>query len=421
MSGYLKYDPRSRPKPHSFRPPKRNPLVISICKRIISAQLRTKLKVTDVDIGDDDLNTLRGLLGKRCLLLPSHSGGFEPYVILYLSELLKTDFNYLAAMEAFEQSPFMGWVMPRLGAYSIIRGAPDRPSFQMTKKLLVEAKRWLVIFPEGQTVWQNDTVMPFQQGVTQIAFKALEEATGTDGDASLFCVPIAIKYAYLENMDREIDASLARLESQLFAEDDVPPQDSYDRLHRISLALLKANERKHGVSPEEDAGFDNRIQQMKTRVVSQIEQKLGVTPRHDQVLLDRIRTLFNTVDRITQEEPGPRPYEQKLMRERQQEAHDLYNDLWRVLQFIAIYGDYVTEFTTVERFMDVLCLLEMEVFGERRMWGPRQALFKVGAPVDLKDHLEAYRANKRNEVRDVTLALENSVRVMLEGLGGKKV
>jgi 1-acyl-sn-glycerol-3-phosphate acyltransferase len=413
-----KYDAHSRPRPHSFRPPKRNPLVIAICKRIISAQLRTKLKVTEVDISDADIDRLRDLLGKRCLLLPSHSGGFEPYVILYLAKLLDTDCNYLAAMEAFEQSPFMGWVMPRMGAYSIIRGAPDRPSFQMTKKLLVEAKRWLVIFPEGQTVWQNDTVIPFQQGVIQIAFKALREAVKADSDASLYCVPIAIKYVYPKNMDHEMDASLARLESQLFARDDVPPRERYDRLHRISLAVLEANERKHGVASEKDADFDDRIQKMKTRVVSEIEQKLGVTPRHDQVLLDRIRTLFNTVDRITQEEPGSTPYEQKLVHERQQEAQDLYNDLWRVLQFIAIYGDYVAENTTVERFMDVLCLLEKEVFDERRMWGPRRALVKVGAPLDLKEHGEAYRGDKRGEVRKVTLSLETSVRNMLEGLGG---
>jgi len=394
--------------------------VIAICKRIISAQLRTKLKVADVEISDDDLATLRSLLGKRCLLLPSHSGGFEPYVVLYLTKLLNTDCNYLAAMEAFEQSPFMGWVMPRLGAYSIIRGAPDRPSFQMTKKLLVEAKRWLVIFPEGQTVWQNDTVIPFQQGVTQIAFRALEEAAKSDANASLFCVPISIKYVYMKDMNDEIQASLARLESQLFAEGDAPPRDSYDRLHRISLAVLGANEKKHGVVPEEGAEFDDRIQQMKTRVVSEMEQKLGITPRHDQALLDRIRTLFNTVDRITQEEPGPTPYEEKLTRERQDEARDLYTDLWRVLQFIAIYGDYVAENTTVERFMDVLCLLEMEVFGGRRMWGPRRALVKVGTPLDLREHVEAYRADRRGEVRDVTLSLETSVRNMLKTLGERK-
>ena len=49
-----------------------------------------------------------------------------------------------------------------------------RHSFQKTRQILAEGNRWLVIFPEGQTVWQNDTVMPFQPGVVQLAFKACE-------------------------------------------------------------------------------------------------------------------------------------------------------------------------------------------------------------------------------------------------------
>ena len=78
---------------------------------------------------------------------------------------------------------------------------------------------------------------------------------------------------------------------------------------------------------------------------------------------------------------------------------------------------YVGESMTFERFMDVLCLLEMEVFKERRIWGPRKARVKVGEPVNLKDHASSYAANKRTVVQDVTLALESSVRQMLDALG----
>ena len=155
-------DPRSRPKPFTFRPPKPRRLVIAFSKLILPFEIRRKLKVSRIEIGDDDLAKLKSLQGKRCLLMPSHSGGFEPYVIMHLSKLLGDYYYYLAAMEAFEKSPIDGWFMQRLGAYSIIRGMADRPSFQMTRQLLVDARRWLVIFAEGQTVWQNDTVMPFQ-------------------------------------------------------------------------------------------------------------------------------------------------------------------------------------------------------------------------------------------------------------------
>jgi hypothetical protein len=298
---------------------------------------------------------------------------------MYLSKLLGDDYNYMAAMEAFEQSLITGWIMQRLGAYSIIRGTADRPSFQMTRQLLASGKRWLVIFPEGQTVWQNSTVIPFQQGVIQLAFKAYEDAAKKEKDSSLFCIPIAIKYVYLEDMHDEIDASLARLESKLFASEDLERLPRYDRLRRVAEAVLAANEKIHGVAPDAASSMNDRIQNMKECIVSRLEQQLEVTAPKGRVLLDRVRTLFNTVDPIVHEEPEASDYERQLALERQQAVRNLYDDLWRVLQFVAIYDGYVSESMTVDRFMDVLCLLEMEVFNERRMWARERRASRSGS------------------------------------------
>ena len=415
-SRWLDSDARNRPRPHAFRPPRENRFIGWISKRIAARTVRRKLKVTETRIDDTDLDRLRGLRGARCLLMCSHSGGFEPYVVMALSRRIGIDCYYLAAIEAFERHPFIGWFMQRAGAYSVIRGAADRPSFKTTRRILAEAKRWLVIFPEGQTVWQNDTVIPFQEGVTQLAFKGYEDACRNDPDASLHCVPMAVKYAYLGNMDAEIEASLLRLESQLLAPEADRSGSTVRRLRRLSEAVLKANEKKHGVTPAAGDALDARIQRMKETIVREIEMQLDLTPRADQDLLDRIRACFNAVDAIVNGPAEALPYEEKLLQERRDAARDLYEDLWRVLQFVAIYEGYVRELSTVERLLDVLCLLEMEVFNERRIWGPRRCIIKVGDPVNLRDYDPAYRENKRGTVRDVSLLLESRVRSMLRDL-----
>ena len=146
---------------------------------------------------------------------------------------------------------------------------------------------------------------------------------------------------------------------------------------------------------------------------------MRIMPRSDQALLDRIRALFNAVDRIIYEKPLASEYERKLQDERQQAARVLYDDLWRILQFVAIYDGYVREFMTIERFMDVLCLLEMEVFNERRMWGPRKAMVRVGDPVNLQDFFSAYTTDKRDAIQHVTLAVESQVRHMLKSLADR--
>jgi hypothetical protein len=411
----LKSDPRARPEPFTFFPPKINPLVTRLVKLGIEREIRNKLQVTDIEISDDDLQRLRKLKGQRCLLTPSHSGGFEPHIIMYLSKLLGDDYNYVAAMELFQQSPVYRWLMPRLGVYSIIRGTVDRRSFSMTRKLLAAGKRWLVIFPEGQTIWQNSVVIPFQQGVIQLAFKGFEDAAGQSEDSHLYCIPIAIKYVYLEDMHDEIDASLSRLEANLSIAEDAAPT-RYGRLQRVAESVLAAMERTHELSPASGSDMNQRIAALKEHAISGLEHQLGLKANDRQTLLDRIHALFNAVDRIVYEEPTGSEYEQHLFAERQRAASEHYEDLWRLLQFVSIYDGYVKESMTFERFLDVLCLLEMEVLRERRIWGPRKARVKVGEPIDLRDRHEAYRSNRRKTVQEVTAALESAVRTMLDGL-----
>jgi 1-acyl-sn-glycerol-3-phosphate acyltransferase len=412
------YDPRARPKPFTFYPPKTSPFWIGLVKRGLRRSIRRKLKVTEIEISDADLDRLRRLKGQRCLLTPSHSGGYEPHIILYLSKLLDDIYNYVAAIEVFEQAPINRWLMPRLGVYSIVRGAVDRQSFATTRQLLSEGKRWLVIFPEGHAIGQNSTLAPFQEGVIQLAFKGYGDARATDANAHLYCVPIAIKYVFLEDMHDEIDQSLGRLEAAVLKPSPsvLPARSRYDRLRHIAEAVLVANEKAQQVKVDPAANMNDRIQNLKAVVASKIERQLGIVPTDRQTLLDRIRAMFNAVDRIVHDEPPASEYEQRLALERQQMARTLYEDLWRLLQFVAIYDGYVHESMTVERFMDVLGLLELEIFKTRRLWGPRKACVKVGEPIDLKDHAAAYDQSKRDTVQAINSRLESTVRENLEAM-----
>ena len=416
-------DARARPEPFTFYPPKTNRLVTWLVQRGIRSSIRRKLRVTKIEISDEDLEQLRQLKGKRCLVTPSHSGGFEPHIIMYLSKLLGDSYNYVAAMELFSRSLINRLLLPRMGVYSIIRGAVDRPSFSMTRKLLATGKRWLVIFPEGETIWQNSVLIPFQQGVFQLAFKGFEDAVKTDDQAHLYCIPIAIKYMYLDDMHDEIDASLARLESKLALDAESPTPSRYRRLRRIADTVVAANEKSHDFKAPPDSDLNDRAEGLKLHAIRQLEQQLGLTSSKKQTLLDRIRALFNAVDRIVHEEPTGSEYEQQLAAERQQSVRDYYDDLWRLLQFVALHDGYVKESMTFERFLDVLCLLEMEVCKERKIWGPRVARIKVGRPIDLKDRATDYAANRRGTVQAVTKELESSVRGMLEEMerGGRLV
>jgi 1-acyl-sn-glycerol-3-phosphate acyltransferase len=370
-----------------------------------------------VEVNEDDLGRLNELKGQRVVLTPSHSGGLEPFILFHLSKLLGEQFNYLAAKEIFEFRRPAGWLFQRLGAYSIIRGTPDRSSFRMTRRLLAEGKHWLVMFPEGHTCWQNDTVVPFQQGVAQMAFWACEDLAKRGDLPPLYLVPMAIKYIYLQDMRREIDRSLRRLECGLLATSKPQPLNLYERLRRVGEAVVSANEKEYNVRPRKGASLDERIQDVKEQIVSRVSAALGVSLRSEQPLLGRIRHLLNTIDQIICGEPEGRDYESQLHQRRQQEVRMLYRDLGQVLRFAALRDGYVRETLSAERFLDVLGLLEREVFTRKRIRGLRKAIVKLGEPLNLKDYFRSYQADKRGALHEVTTTLESTVQRQLAELG----
>jgi hypothetical protein len=283
----------------------------------------------------------------------------------------------------------------------------------MTRKLLVEGKHWLVAFPEGHTCWQNDTVMPFQQGVAQLAFWAYQDLAEQGEQPPFHFVPIAIKYVYLRDMRREIDRSLRHLERRVLSTSDTQDMSLYNRLRRVGEAVVSANEKEYNVKPREGASLDERIQQVKEAIVSRVATSLGVSLRPDQPLLGRIRHLLNTIDEIVCHEQEGLDYQWQLHHHRQEQVRALYDDLGQVLRFVALHDGYVRETLTAERFLDVIGLLEMEVFGRKKSRGPRKAIMKLGELLDLRDYYPCYQTDKRKALHEVTTTLESSVRQML--------
>ena len=410
--------PLGRHKPFPFRPPKNSRLLIRLAKWLLPLVLRVGVKLTAVEIREEDLTRLKQLAGERVALTPNHGSGIEPFILFHLSRLLGLDFTYLAAKEAFERRPAAAWFMQRLGVYSVVRGTMDKKSFRTTQDLLVEGKHWLVMFPEGEVCWHTDTIMPFQEGVAQLAFWAYAELAKRGESFPLYLVPIAIRYVYLQDMSREIDRSLKRLERKLLSGVNSPALSLYDRLRRVGEAVLATNEGKYGMQPRMGVGLEERVQQIKELVLSRIESTLGLPSRREQPPLARIRGLLNAVERIVLSDAEGAEYERQLHHELQQQARGLYEDLCRVLRFLAVHDGYVREAPTAERFLDILGLLELEVFEQRRYWGPRKALVKAGDPVEIGQYFHRYQNDKRGVIQEITISLEAGVRQSLGELRG---
>ena len=86
----------------------------------------------------------------------------------------------------------------------------------------------------------------------------------------------------------------------------------------------------------------------------------------------------------------------------------------RLLNFDAIYDGYVAENPTPERFLDTLIRLEREVFeiDQPKPKGFRQAIVKIGTPVNLKDFFADYQRDR--DCKEQTSRNKTVSQVMLQ-------
>ncbi len=367
-------------------------------------------KISKIEINPGDLSLLKSYKGKRVILISNHAEMTEPYAIFYLSRLLREEFNYLTAREVFEDYFPAGRLLQALGCYSVVRGTPDRNALRATTEILVKGKNWLVIFPEGVSAGLSDTLMPFQPGIGQFAFRAYEELVKKGEDPSVYFIPVAIKTFYLQNMDASIDRALSRLETKLIPGINQRHKGNRERLLSLGEALLKSKEHEYGVVPDAKSLLADRIRVMKEVIITTIASQIGVEDHPEQVLSDRLRDLINATDRILHQKKLNKQGLTQILRDK---AKALRGGLETATNFMALDTYYLEQPMTTERFLDIVGLLEREVFGRRHFWGQRKAIIKVGEPVDVNDYAPNYKINKKETYQKISSNLETKVREML--------
>jgi 1-acyl-sn-glycerol-3-phosphate acyltransferase len=396
-----------------FLPPRENRLVLRLSHVLLPVVMSRVRHIVAVKIPKGDWAHLEALRRRRAILSANHPTTSDPLVAMYLSRRLGEGFNYMACRELFH-GPW-GWIIQRLGAYSIHRGLPDRQSFRMTRRLLAELDRKVVIFPEGETYEHNDALIPFQQGVIQIGFRALEDLQKAGREPSLPVLPIAVKYRCVIDPRPAIEAGLRSLEKALALPH--AEESAYARLRRVGLHVFGRMEREFGLKLPPDVPLNERIAAAKTHVLDHVSREIGVERPHDLPLADQMRFLFNAVYQFADEfaeEPGD--YGQRQHARRLAAAAPLLDDLRRLQNFLVVTDGYVAERMTGERFLDVIGRLQREVLGQVRHGVPREAVVRIAPAIDLGPRYDAYRQQKRETIAEVTARVEASVRSLVTEL-----
>lgn len=325
--------------PYQFIPPYRSVAWCRLLAPLIPWRLRREVAVERVTfVGLDHLRaSLRANAG--VMLAPNHCRWADPLVMGRLTQELGQYFYYAASYHLFKQNRWRGWLLNRLGAFSIWREGTDREALRAATQILTQAERPLVIFPEGTWFRQNDVVGPLQDGVAFMARQALKSAK-----RPIVIHPVALKYWTLADPQPGMEQRLSQWERYFGMR--APPGPLLERIGRLGSGLLALKEVEY-CGHAQAGDLDERIAALGATIVTQAERRhLG--RGFDDWLLARIRRL--RLHLVSQLQAPDCPEELAVRR--------TLDDLLFVENLRAHSWRYVSERPTPERLLETVQRIE---------------------------------------------------------------
>ena len=136
------------------------------------------------------------------LFISNHPGVLDMFFVGYS---VKTPIHYMAKSELFK-SKLLGFILKKLGAYPVRRGAGDIASVKMSYDFLQNGE-FLGIFPEGTRVGKQKNIKP-SKGAAVFAIKsqAIIQPVALDINYSLFGkANIIYGKPYKLNLDKDMN------------------------------------------------------------------------------------------------------------------------------------------------------------------------------------------------------------------------
>jgi len=346
--------------------------------------------------------------GDGVLLAPNHSHDSDPHVMMDVARQAGRRFYFMAAWQIFTAHHGIdGWVMQRMGAFSVDREGCDRQAIRQAVELLTGGE-CLVVFPEGEVYHLNDRLMPLRDGVAFMAVTAQRDLDKSEEKAEIsqrvWVIPTAIRYRYLDDIRPDLESAMAALEQRM----TLKPRAGAtlpERIVRFGELMLTLKEKdKLGHPQDPTADLPSRLRSM----VSHLLDRLEATHLHKSLASDpvplRVKTLRQAlIETLCDESSTP---------ESRRTAHEALDEVQLAMQLFSYPGDYITTSPTPERMAETIEKFEEDIHGISEPKGRRTARVILGQPIDVKSHL-SHSPRPRQAAADLTTTLQGAIQALM--------
>jgi len=338
-------------------------------------------------IEEKDLDVLRRLpQNMGVILTPNHADEMDPRLCLELSRRCGRRFIFMCNREAFaEWHGIAGWGLQGIGYFSVERGGKDTAAKRFAVDTVAGCKNVLVVFPEGEIFYLNESLQPFHSGAIDIGLQAIIERRPSQPDWTACIVPLSIKYRYAQPIKDILEKRVQRMEQTL--QQDLSKHALNKRLSLLQAKLLAREELAYHIAPDANrlAKLTVRIQHARQTILEQVEDKNT----------DSFNRQSRTIDQAWQLSAHLREkLGHNLSPAEEKELKDELAALSEVAQLVSWQPQYVESNPSEDRMAEMLLKLERELYRIKRpkQLAKRNVYLRVAEPIDLGQFLAEYQS-----------------------------
>lgn len=353
-------------------PPRYSPFWARVIQWYLPAYLRRSHGVVSFECAGAERLASSLQAGDSVLLASNHSRPCDPMVLSLLSREVGRPFHVMASWHLFIQNQVLGFLLPRMGCFSVYREGVDRESLKCAIRVLAEARFPLVIFPEGFVTRNNDRVMNLMDGVTFLARSAAKQRAAAPRGGSVVIHPVFIRYFFEGNLKATLDPVIRHIEARLSWQprNEIPFKA---RIERAGHALLALKEIEYLGAPQTGA-LTERLHFLLNRLLEPLEQERSGGRREGDAMA-RVKRLRSAIlHEMVHGELG----EEEISRRWRQ-----LSDLYLAQQLHCYSGDYLQGDPSPERMIETVERYEEDLTDSARPHPPLHAVIMVGQGIEI--------------------------------------
>jgi 1-acyl-sn-glycerol-3-phosphate acyltransferase len=359
-------------KPYHFIAPRHGRFWPWVLRPLMGPMLRRGHGVVRVEC--HGVERLRESLaaGHGVMLAPNHTRPADPLVLAVLSERAGRPFFYMSSWHLFMMNRVLRFLLPRAGVFSIYREGLDREALKCAIRILVEARRPLVIFPEGVISRHNDVLNHLMEGTALMARGAARQRAEATPPGRVVIHPVALRYRFGGDAEDAVRPVLADIERRLTwrLQEEL---GTVDRVVKVGSALLGLKETEYLGGPQAGT-LAARVEGLIDRILAPLEAE-WLKGRREPDVIGRVKTLrFAMVPDLVGGDIGEAERERRW-----RQLADIY-----LAQQLSFYpAEYFTPAPTPERILETVERFEEDLTDSARVHSPWTARVEVGEAIEV--------------------------------------